>query len=66
MQTTSGKITITVDLTDEQAQALAQYLKRYIWTDVRQCAADDDEAYSMRDAFNAMQSALADVGYSPR
>jgi len=30
------KITVTVELTDEQAQALAQYLKRYIWTDVRQ------------------------------
>ena len=35
------KITVTVELTDEQAQALAQYLKRYIWTDVRQSAASD-------------------------
>lgn len=60
------KITVTVELTDEQAQALAQYLKRYIWTDVRQSAASDEEAYSMRDAFNAMQYALTDAGYSPR
>ena len=37
------KITVTVELTDEQAQALAQYLKRYIWTDVRQSAASDEE-----------------------
>ena len=29
-------ITVTVDLTDGRALALAQYLKRYIWTDVRQ------------------------------
>ena len=60
------KITVTVELTDEQAQALAQYLKRSIWTDVRQSAASDEEAYLMRDAFNAMQYALTDVGYSPR
>ena len=60
------KITVTVELTDEQAQALVQYLKRYIWTDVRQSAASDEEAYSMRDAFNAMQYALTDAGYSPR
>lgn len=60
------KITVTVELTDEQAQALAQYLKRYIWTDVRQSAASDEEAYSMRDAFNAMQYALTDAGYSPK
>ena len=60
------KITVTVELTDEQAQALAQYLKRYIWTDVRQSAASDEEAYLMRDAFNAVRHSLADVGYSPR
>lgn len=59
-------ITVTVELTDEQAQALAQYLKRYIWTDVRQSAASDEEAYLMRDAFNAMQYALTGAGYSPR
>lgn len=60
------KTAITVELTDEEAQALAQYLKRYIWTDVRQSAANDEEAYLMRDAFNAMQYALAGAGYSPR
>jgi hypothetical protein len=60
------KIAVTVELTDEQAQALAQYLKRYTWTDVRQSAVDDDEAYLMREAFNAIRHSLADVGYSPR
>jgi hypothetical protein len=60
------KTAITIELTDEEAQALAQYLKRYIWTDVRQSAANDEEAYLMRDAFNAMQYALAGAGYSPR
>ena len=38
-------ITVTVELTDRQALALAQFLKRYTWTDVRQSAVDDEEAY---------------------
>jgi hypothetical protein len=33
-------ITVKVELTDGQALALAQYLKRYTWTDVRQSAVD--------------------------
>ncbi len=59
-------ITVTVELTDGQALALAQYLKRYTWTDVRQSAVDDDEAYLMQEAFNEMRQSLADAGYSPR
>jgi len=60
------KIRIEVELTEAEAQALAQYLKRYIWTDVRQSAVDDEEAYLMRDAFNNIQRSLADAGFSPR
>lgn len=60
------KVVVTVELTDEQALALAQFLKRSIWTDIRQSAANDEEAYLMRDAFNTMQYALACAGYSPR
>lgn len=59
-------ITVTVELTDGQALTLAQYLKRYTWTDIRQSAADDDEAYLMQEAFNAMRHSLAYAGYSPR
>ena len=36
-------IAVTVELTDGLALALAQYLKRYTWTDVRQCAANDEK-----------------------
>jgi hypothetical protein len=49
-------ITVTVELTDGQAT----------WTDVRQSAVDDDEAYLMQEAFNEMRQSLADAGYSPR
>ena len=60
------KTTITVELTEDEAMAMAQFLKRYIWTDVRKSAVDDAEAYLMRDAFTSIQHSLEDVGYSPR
>lgn len=62
----AGKVTITINLSDDEAQALAQYLKRYIWTDVRKSAVNDDEAYLMRDAFNVIQRELSEAGYAPR
>ena len=60
------KTTISIELTDDQALALAHYWKRYIWTDVRQSAANDEEAYLMREAFDAIQYALTDAGFSPK
>ena len=62
----AGKVQITINLSDDEAQALAQYLKRYIWTDVRKSAVNDDEAYLMRDAFNVIQRELSEAGYAPR
>lgn len=56
---------ITVELTDEQAVALAHYLKRYVWTDVVQSAVNDEEGYLIWDAFDAMQYALTDAGFTP-
>jgi hypothetical protein len=60
------KTTISIELTDDQALALAHYLKRYIWTDVRQSAVSDEEGYLIRDAFDAIQYALTDAGFSPK
>ena len=59
------KINITVELTDDQAMALAHYLKRCVWADVLQSAASDEEGYLIRDAFDAMQYALTDAGFTP-
>ena len=59
-------ITITVELTDVQAIALAQFDKRISWSEIRQNAANDDETYEMRDAINQLQTALAEQGYEPR
>ena len=55
-----------LELTDNQALALAQFVKRVGWTEWRQNAVDDDEAAMMREAFGKLARVLADGGYSPR
>ena len=55
-----------LELSDDQAYALAQFVKRCGWTEWRQNAVDDAEAYLMREAFDQLARALADHGYAPR
>ena len=57
---------IHVELTDDQADALSQFVKRVGWTEWRQNAASDEEAYFTRDAFDQLAHALAEQGYKPR
>ena len=59
-------VTVTTELTDSQAMALAQFVKRLTWSEMRACAVDDDETWGMKDAIQALQKSLADVGFSPR
>ncbi|WP_217540475.1 DUF7706 family protein [Vibrio metschnikovii] len=58
--------TITTELSDRHAWALAQLVKRIGWNEVRINAADDDDAYLMREALSALQKSLAESGYAPR
>lgn len=58
--------TITVELNDDLALALAQFCKRVCWTEMRICAVDDDEAYKIRAAIDALRDALAQQGWRPR
>lgn len=60
------QVVITLSLTDPQALALAQFVKRCGWTEWRLNAVDADEADLMRGAFNQLEKSLADVGYAPR
>jgi hypothetical protein len=46
--------------------ALAQFVKRLTWADMRGCAVDDAEAYEIRAAVGKLQNALALAGYAPR
>lgn len=59
-------VTVTVELTDAQALALAQFVKRLTFAEARACAIDEAEAYRITDAVGRLQRALGDVGYAPR
>lgn len=59
-------VTVTTELTDSQAMALAQFVKRLTWSEIRACAVDDDETWVMKDAIQALQKSLTDAGFSPR
>lgn len=59
-------VNVSMTLPDRQALALAQLVKRIGWTEMRQNAVDDDEAYEMRDALGVLAKALAEAGYAPR
>lgn len=60
------RVIVTLNLPPLQAQALAQLVKRIGWTELRQNAQDDEEAYDMRNAVQELQNALGEAGYAPR
>lgn len=55
-----------LELDDKEAMALAQFIKRLTWTEMRACAISDDETYLMKDAIDKLQKALSEEGYAPR
>jgi hypothetical protein len=59
-------ITLHVELTDTEAENLAQYLKRAGFSEYRAKAKNDEEAYAMRDAAERVADALSAAGYAPR
>lgn len=63
---TQKMVTFTVTMDDERALALAQFLKRVGWSEMRQNAVDDFEAYMIRDGLDQVREALQEVGYAPR
>ena len=63
---TPTDVTVSVELTDAQALALAQFVKRLTFAEARACAIDDDEAYRITDAVGRLQRALGEAGYAPR
>jgi hypothetical protein len=63
MQTTA---TITVTLTSAQAWAFAEFLKRVGLADYAALAVDQEEAYAMLEAGEAIREALRQAGYAPR
>ena len=59
-------VDVQIVLQDADAYALALFLKRVGWSDIRSNAQDEQEAYDMRDAIEAAARALAEAGYAPR
>lgn len=59
-------ITVEVEMTEEQAAAFAQFLKRVGVSDYRNLSVDDDEAYAMQEAGEKIRRALGEAGYTPR
>ncbi len=62
----SDNVTITAQLTDPQAWALAQFVKRVGWSEFRNNAVDDDEARLVRAAVDVLMASLREAGYAPR
>lgn len=59
-------VTITLDIPDEQAEALAEMCKRLCWQDAQRLAVDDKETRAIIDGIVALRSSLAHKGYTPR
>lgn len=59
-------ITLELQVTEQAAMALAQFVKRVGWQEFRQNAVNDDEAYLIGDGVAALQRGLNHAGYAPR
>ena len=55
-----------VELSDRQAWAIAQWLKRAGFNQWRALAASDEEAWAMLDAAQQLRDELSLQGYEPR
>lgn len=59
---TPADISIPRGLSDEEAQALTQFVKRVTWSAMRECAVDDDECYQIRAAIGRLRRGAAPRG----
>lgn len=57
---------ITVELTEQQAEALAQFCKRAMFSTFHQHAKNSDEAFFMQGAVRVIEKELNAAGYNPR
>lgn len=62
----SGSVQVTVGFSEEQAQALARFLKRVGWSEMRACSYDEAECYLIREALEAVRRVVNEAGFDPR
>lgn len=60
------KLTVSFELTDKEALALAQFCKRTTHQDCADRAVSEDEAYLMMDGINTLMRGLSEAGIAPR
>lgn len=66
MTSQPSEIFFMIQLSDQEAWDLAQFLKRTGFADFRSHAVDDEEAYRMQSAAEKVKSNLVAMGYDPR
>jgi len=59
-------VTITIELSEEHAEALAQFCKRSLFSTFRDLSQTADEAFLMIKALDVIQYHLNDAGYNPQ
>jgi hypothetical protein len=59
-------VSVTVELSPDEALALAQFVKRSLFDTYREFAADEPEARLMLSAVESLRKGLAAEGFSPR
>jgi hypothetical protein len=58
-------VVITAELTSENAQALARFVKNISHDGIRACSRDDAETFLVRDALDSLREALDLAGFDP-
>ena len=59
-------VVITAELTPENAQALAQFIKHVSHEAIRASVRDDAETFLVRDALDSLREALDLAGFDPK
>jgi hypothetical protein len=59
-------ITVPLAINEDEAWALAQFVKRVTWSEMRACAQDEAETELIRAGITSLQTALKDAGFAPR
>ena len=62
----SQSVVITAELTPENAQALAQFVKAISHEAIRNCSPDDAQTFLVRDALDSLREALDLAGFDPK
>jgi hypothetical protein len=63
---TDQMVSVSVVLVHTEAVALAQFVKRVGWSEMRVNAVDDQETCDIRAAIQSLRTAISEAGLAPR